>query len=144
MKELKFRAWHKGNKRMVCPMTLSFLCHENPLWVLGGHVEDYEWMQYTGLKDKNGKEIYEGDIVAHLGKDIAGHTIESRYPVCFGKYDNGEGYEDAVYSNGWYLGQEQFFRAGKRETGGWETRCAPLTEAKHLEIIGNIYEQGKE
>jgi len=68
MREIKFRAWHKGQKQMFTALYLTF----------GGKIgiwnyeeteidfaSDYpylELMQYTGLKDKNGKEIYEGDI----------------------------------------------------------------------------------
>jgi uncharacterized phage protein (TIGR01671 family) len=56
MREIKFRAWHKNNKSMCQNVTTDLLSR------------DYlEFMQYTGLKDSKGIEIYEEDIVEKIG-----------------------------------------------------------------------------
>ena len=134
MRQIKFRAWDK-NKKAFIPSYTWAVCtlDDNPkaLAVMIEDWEDYkvgEYMyeyaqkiqQFTGLKDRNGVEIYEGDILS-FGK-------ETNYRVVF---------QDACF----YL----FHENGLKEIDGQPYRWGLLNRAFSLnmfevEVIGNIYE----
>lgn len=78
MREIKFRAWDKKKKRFTMFFYIpAQLGDECPM--LQGN---YLFSQFTGLKDKNGKEIYEGDIV----EDLESVSIRKTYVVVW--YEN--------------------------------------------------------
>jgi uncharacterized phage protein (TIGR01671 family) len=64
----KFRAWDKTENKMFIPEHFGF-SESELITIDGGSIVpygSYELMQFTGLHDKNGKEIYEGDILTNF------------------------------------------------------------------------------
>ena len=71
MREIKFRAWSIQNKEMFVPKNLMLFEGRFNGISFGEKIEEkvgpgrFVLMQYTGLLDRLGREIYEGDIVKH-------------------------------------------------------------------------------
>ena len=104
MREIKFRAWLVEEKTMY-PWHSEFFYDTSPVTSYSGSLEENEnvlLMQYTGLKDKNGVEVYEGDIL----KDECGFYGVVKY----GSHTDSDmreeltGFYIQVDDNQWHLG----------------------------------------
>ena len=125
-REIKFRAWDKKDTRMIVHeqdfiplkvtnigvLRLDATSEEEKWTIVSG--DRFELMQYTGLKDCRGKEIYEGDIVSTKYSDT-NHVV---------KYFGYNFYADGFYNSAFDCPGDLF------------SEC----DDEDIEVIGNIYE----
>jgi uncharacterized phage protein (TIGR01671 family) len=135
MRQIKFRAWHKVRKEMyeVYGLTSEYVFKKTDDGVgnpgVPDKLEDVELMQYTGLKDKNGKEIYEGDILVFTTLSDSGIT-ETKHDPVFIQWNNYKSTYDFNDNKNRVLGDYPFFKY-------WTLESMRQYE---VEVIGNIYE----
>ena len=112
----KFRAWLKNDKEIIDVDEIHWF--DGELDIIGDYItfvrkaDEIELMQSTGLKDKNGKEIFEGDIVK-MAKDV---------------YSKPTYYEVVRHRGGAY-------RLESKQHG-----CELWLRHTDCEVVGNIYE----
>ncbi|CAM3000644.1 YopX family protein [Hathewaya histolytica] len=146
MREIKFKAWDKKNKTMAYSddgnQGYGWFT-DNSGCMLCVRIEERRdiklnnIMQYTGLKDKNGKEIYEGDIIKFLWEEDS----------CWGEAGEYKGY--IAFNQGVfeivYIGRDKI---RKYPGGGWSENNTEddiksflvWTGEENIEVIGNISE----
>lgn len=123
MENIKFRAWQR-DKRMMCKVRdIHFLSEQASLEekenvINTRRFKDIKLMQFTGLYDKNGKEIYEGDIIKYSAYlDESAEIKEGIAQVVWDKEETG-----------YYLAND------------YKSNLFYLIKDLECEVIGNIYE----
>ena len=120
MRELKFRVWSEEDKeyRTDCKLRYLFTSPTGlPSTAYNEEGDRFDIEQYTGLKDKNGKEIYEGDIIREKWFDEDARRGENRVGKC-------EYFTDGFVC--WFVGG-RFIPLG-------------MFPVSHIEVIGNIHD----
>ena len=137
MREIKFRAWNKNQKKIEPVLNIDWWPQDDgnlKIDIVTSHCkikDELILMQFTGLKDKNGKEIYEGDILESQYKKAA--IEEKRFlwvKICAEKGEKIVWREEVYWADCCFC---------LRVKGNPEDKIMDENDSKSI-VIGNIYE----
>ena len=126
MREIKFRGWDKELNFMINIKRYKIdfngqVLFDNNDKELYNQTNKIELMQYTGLKDKNGLEVYEGDIVSFTLFDCFDNDMQHIGKILF---NNGAFYIE-------YMDKYELYNS---------LLCYVISQDDEFEVIGNICE----
>lgn len=127
-KDIRFRVW---DGTQYYEASVSDLVQGYPLSETKCFSDDLKFEQSTGLHDRNGKEIWEGDIIQEKWSAPCGQ-IEDSYVVKFGLHENGEGFLEI----GFYADHTLHGETREKESG---SNLYPQKENRRR-VIGNIHQ----
>ena len=147
MREIKFRAWGNSNFPETCKMySWKDLMEWDKLWMFfnesGQPANAWVLMQFTGLLDKNGKEVFDGDILKvkwHIKNDSHDSEWKTEEHIA------GVGW----WSNGWKIKWSYFSKPfeidGNKELCWYDdynrsNQPGAYHKLTDFEVLGNIYE----
>ena len=124
MRELKFRVWNEFENKFMPRGVIeisygSFIDIDLRNGSIRFNHGDKIVEQFTGLRDRNGKDIYENDLIRAVGKNVVDDTFS------------------VVFKNGAFC-----LKSGQKSRPLFDDDCGINFILSHLEVVGNIHENG--